>query len=104
MIVQGRYRRGCGRAHFSSHAHAPFFGHDMVGTFNVATRTRIDKFPPTISGNGRRYWRLLINGRWAAWAFRWDGSKMSLLTWELISAEPLPDELKKNPILMEIRE
>jgi hypothetical protein len=102
MEIKGHYVNGCGKAHCSSHAHEPIFGCPMIGTFNVRTKVNINNFMPTVSNNGRRYWLLKINGAYEAWAFRWDGSKMPGTTWELVSKVPLPDELKKGAISIEV--
>ena len=104
MMIDGKYRRGCGRAHFSSSAHESYFGCPMVGTFNVRTKVAIDKFAPTIEREGRRYWRLKINGKYEAWAFRWDRSKMPKTTWELVSKEPLPNALRHRSMEIEMLE
>ena len=89
-------------AHFSSWTHEPFFGCPMIGTFNVRTNNDINKFTPIIVNNGRRYWKLILDDKYEAWAFRWDGSKQKEKTWELVSKEPLPDELKHKTIDIEI--
>jgi len=74
----------------------------MIGTFNVRTKVAIDKFVPTLSQDGNRYWRLMLNGEYEAWAFRWDGSRQSVRTWELVSKERLPDSLRHGMIQIEI--
>src|SRR3972149_415938 len=104
MVIEGKYMRGCGRAHFSSSAHEPYFGCPMMGTFNVRTKIAIGEFAPTIESEGRRYWRLRINGEYEAWAFRWDGSKMPGTTWELVSEEPLPNKLRHGSMKIEVLE
>ena len=76
----------------------------MIGTFNVRTKVAIDKFVPTISQDGNRYWRLVLNGKYEAWAFRWNGSKQATTTWELVSKERLPDSLRRGMIQIEIPE
>ena len=40
--------------------------------------------------------------RLETWAFRWDGSKQSIRTWELVSKERLPDSLRHGMIQIEI--
>ena len=104
--INGVYSTGCGKAHLSSSGHTPIFGKEMVGTFNVRTRRKITDFPPTIVSEeyGRRYWRIMINGQYEAWAFRWNGSRMPYMTWELVSEQPLPDELKLHGIIIDIGE
>jgi len=100
--IKGQYKRGCNKAHLSSWAHESFFGCPMIGTFNIKTDADISKFAPTLNSNGRRYWRLILDGKYEAWAFRWDGSEQKTTTWELVSKEPLPDELKHKTIDIEI--
>jgi len=104
MIINGRYAKGGGKAHLSSVGHEPIFGHPMIGTFNVRTSKKITDFVPSIVSTeyGRKYWHLKINGVYEAWAFRWEGSKMPLTTWELVSKERLPDSLKHRTIEIEI--
>ena len=106
MLVNGVHIKGCNRAHLSSSGHTPIFGKEMVGTFNVRTKKRITAFPPTIVSEeyGRRYWRVLINDKYEAFAFRWNGSRMPEHTWELVSETPLPDELKKHGFVIDIAE
>ena len=106
MVINGRYRKGCNRAHLSSVGHEPIFGHPMIGTFNVRVSKKITDFVPSIVSTeyGRKYWHLKINGVCEAWAFRWEGSKMPLSTWELVSKELLPGELKKGTINIEVLE
>jgi hypothetical protein len=104
MMIKGTFRKGIGKAHFSSAAHTPFFGRPMHGTFNVKTRKLITDFPPSIEADGRHYWRLILNDRYEAWAFRWTGSRMPKDVWELVSAEPLPAELRHGEIMIEIPE
>ena len=106
MIINGRYHKGCNKAHLSSAGHEPIFGHPMIGTFNVRTSKKITDFVPSIVSTeyGRKYWHLKINGVYEAWAFRWEGSKMPLTTWELVNKELLPGELKKGTINIEVLE
>jgi len=102
MIVTGRYHKGIGRAHVANGTHEIYFKCPMFGTFNVRTKVNIDEFAPTIERDGFRYWKLMINGEYEAWAFKWEGSKMASTTWELVSKELLPDKLKHGTISMEI--
>lgn len=106
MRIIGHYSKGCGKAHTSAWGHTPVFGQTMMGTFNVKTKRSIRDFPPTIISEqyGRQYWRVQLNGKYEAWAFRWDGSHMPLMTWELVSREMLPAELKHGEIIIEIDE
>lgn len=102
VIVTGRHSKGIGRAHVANKTHEIYFGCPMFGTFNVRTNVDIDKFAPTIERDGFRYWRLIIDGKHEAWAFRWNGSRQSTRKWELVSKELLPDSLRYGTISMEI--
>jgi hypothetical protein len=103
MTVIGSYRKGMGRAHLNCD-HSEIFGHRMVGTFNVRTPKSILRFYPVRANGEWQYWKIVINGIYAAWVARWRGSRMSPTLWEIISNEPLPIDLRQGRLLIEVLE
>jgi len=106
MITTGNYIRGCKQAHLANSVHTSFFGYPMFGTFNVQTKMDIEKFNPIIiSPDGcHRYYHVRIDNKYDAWVWRRGGSQMLETTWELVSKEPLPDNLKNGIMKLEVLE
>ena len=105
----GHYARGIGKAHLCGAEHVAAFGRPMVGTFNVRMPAGFDlrNYTPartTRTDTGRSYWLVRLDGEHYAWALRWEGSRQSAETLELLTKSPLPANLKRHGLRVEILE
>jgi len=110
MII-GQYVNGIGKFHFNLDQFEKIFGYPMIGSFNVKTDIPItnfqatfgvaDKFNHINATGGILFWFVRLNYKYIGWAVRWGGSRQKETTWEIISREAFPDELKSGPIIIE---
>lgn len=112
QILQGRYVQGIGRAQQFGDVYRPAFGCPMVATFNVQVDRAITDAKPTktidLTWPGEKpkrtnFWLCQINGNYA-WALRWDGTKLPPTRIEFVSKRPLPEQLKAEPLKIEVFE
>lgn len=112
MILHGKYIQGIGRAHRFGDVYRPAFGCPMVATFNVRADDPITGAKPTKmmdliwpdeAPKSVTFWLCQINGHWA-WAMRWEGTRLPETRIEFISKRPLPEELKAEPLTIEVFE
>jgi len=84
----------------------------MVATFNVQVDHSITDIEPTKTialvwpgeePKSVSLWLCQINGHWA-WAMRWEGTRLATTRIEFISKRHLPEQLKAEPLTIEVFE
>lgn len=112
LILHGKYIQGIGRAHRFGDVYRPAFGCSMVATFNVQADRPITDAKPTKTMNltwpnedpkPASFWLCQINGHWA-WAMRWEGTRLPPTRIEFVSKHHLPEQLKGEPLTIEVFE
>lgn len=106
MTVLGHYVSGMGLAHQHEEVYRHFFGCPMKATFNVKASIAITHFKPTMQpdhpdGGKSSVWLVKVNGHYA-WAYRSPNTRQAGTTWELVSKDLLPDELKEGELELEV--
>lgn len=78
----------------------------MIGTFNILIKLDITKIKPSFEDLEKmfRYWTVRINGEYIGYAFRRAKTDQYRNVLEVITAEPLPSNLKTENLSIEIFE